>query len=245
MWSTLCCRKETVYDWVFVYVIRGRHLHRSRLLALSSWRWDLPPSSIIWGLYNRPELAAVPSGLSPTPLIIIIIIILEKPPVVQLLRNFPQYYGIRRFITVLTRALHRSLFWARSIQPIPPNPISLRPTLILSTYLRLGLPSVLFPSECPTNIPHAFLFFPLILHALPISSSLTWSVQVMKLLSIQFSPTSRHFISLVSKYSPQHPVLKHPSLCPSLNGRYQVLHTYRTKCKIIVLCILIFTFLIR
>jgi hypothetical protein len=29
------------------------------------------PSSIIWGKYNRPEVAAVPSGLSPTPLIII------------------------------------------------------------------------------------------------------------------------------------------------------------------------------
>jgi hypothetical protein len=28
------------------------------------------PSSIIWGLYNRPEVAAVPSGLSPAPLII-------------------------------------------------------------------------------------------------------------------------------------------------------------------------------
>jgi hypothetical protein len=26
------------------------------------------PSSIIWGLYNRPEVAAVHSGLSPTPL---------------------------------------------------------------------------------------------------------------------------------------------------------------------------------
>jgi hypothetical protein len=26
------------------------------------------PSSIIWGLYNRPEVAAVPNGLSPTPL---------------------------------------------------------------------------------------------------------------------------------------------------------------------------------
>jgi hypothetical protein len=25
------------------------------------------PSSIIWGLYNTPEVAAVPSGLSPTP----------------------------------------------------------------------------------------------------------------------------------------------------------------------------------
>jgi hypothetical protein len=28
------------------------------------------PSSIIWGLYNKPEVTAVPSGLSPTPLII-------------------------------------------------------------------------------------------------------------------------------------------------------------------------------
>jgi hypothetical protein len=27
------------------------------------------PSSVVWGLYNRPEVAAVPSGLSPTPLI--------------------------------------------------------------------------------------------------------------------------------------------------------------------------------
>jgi hypothetical protein len=27
------------------------------------------PSSIIWGLYDRPEVAAVPSGLSPTQLI--------------------------------------------------------------------------------------------------------------------------------------------------------------------------------
>jgi hypothetical protein len=39
----------------------------------------------------------------------------------------------------------------------------------------------------------------------------TWlRVQVMKLLIMYVSPTSRHFISLRSKYSPQHPVLKHP-----------------------------------
>jgi hypothetical protein len=31
------------------------------------------PSSIIWGFYNRPEVAAVPSGLSLTPPIIIIL----------------------------------------------------------------------------------------------------------------------------------------------------------------------------
>jgi hypothetical protein len=34
-------------------------------------------------------------------------------------------------------------------------------------------------------------------------------VQVKKLLIMQFSPTTCHFISLRSK-SPQHPVLKHP-----------------------------------
>jgi hypothetical protein len=32
----------------------------------------------------------------------------------------------------------------------------------------------------------------------------------MKPLIMQFSPTTSHFISLRSKYSPQHPVLEHP-----------------------------------
>jgi hypothetical protein len=35
--------------------------------------------------------------------------LLEKPPVVQLLKNFPIYYGTRRFINVFTRTLHWSL----------------------------------------------------------------------------------------------------------------------------------------
>jgi hypothetical protein len=39
----------------------------------------------------------------------------------------------------------------------------------------------------------------------------TWRrLQVMKLLIMHFSPTTCHFIPLRSKYSPQHPVLKHP-----------------------------------
>jgi hypothetical protein len=42
-------------------------------------------------------------------------------------------------------------------------------------------------------------------------SNYTWRrVQVMKLPIMQFSPTSCHFISLRSKYSPQHHILKHP-----------------------------------
>jgi hypothetical protein len=35
--------------------------------------------------------------------------LLEKLPIVQLLKNFPAFYGTRRFITVFTRAPHWSL----------------------------------------------------------------------------------------------------------------------------------------
>jgi hypothetical protein len=38
----------------------------------------------------------------------------------------------------------------------------------LSTHLRLGLPSGLFPSGFPTNILYAFSFTPFVLHAPPI-----------------------------------------------------------------------------
>jgi hypothetical protein len=58
--------------------------------------------------------------------------LLEKPPVVQLLKNFPTLYGTRKFITMFRRTLHWSVSWARSIQSIPPHPISVRSILILS-----------------------------------------------------------------------------------------------------------------
>jgi hypothetical protein len=86
---------------------------------------------------------------------------------VQLLKNFPAFYGPRRFVTVFTRALHWSLSWARSIQFIPSHPIYLRSILTLFTHLRYGLPSGLFPSCFPTSILYAFLFSPFVLHALP------------------------------------------------------------------------------
>jgi hypothetical protein len=40
-------------------------------------------------------------------------------------------------------------------------PICLKSILILSTHLRLGLPSGLFPSGFPTNILYTFLFSPI------------------------------------------------------------------------------------
>jgi hypothetical protein len=49
--------------------------------------------------------------------------LLQKLPIVQPLKNFPTFYGTRRFITVSTRAFHWWLSWARSIQSIPSHPL--------------------------------------------------------------------------------------------------------------------------
>jgi hypothetical protein len=61
-------------------------------------------------------------------------VLLDQPPVVQPLKNFPAFYGNRRFITVLTKAVHWPLSWVRSILSIPPHPISIRSILILFTH---------------------------------------------------------------------------------------------------------------
>jgi hypothetical protein len=74
---------------------------------------------------------------------------------VQLLKNFPAFYGTRRFITVFTRALYWSLSGDRSILFL------LRSIIILSTHLRLRPPSGLFSSGFPTNILYAFLLSPI------------------------------------------------------------------------------------
>jgi hypothetical protein len=114
--------------------------------------------------------------------------LLEKLPIVQLLKNFPAFYGTRRFVSVLTRALHWSLSWARSIQSIPSHPISLRFILILFTHLLISLPSCLFPKGFPTYP----IFIPVALHLcyMPCPSHPPWlhhynctwrRVQVMKL----------------------------------------------------------------
>ena len=67
----------------------------------------------------------------------------------QLVKKFPAFHGTRRFIIALTRVRHLSLSWASLIQSIYPHPTSWRFFVILSTHLRLGLPSGHFPSGFP------------------------------------------------------------------------------------------------
>jgi hypothetical protein len=51
---------------------------------------------------------------------------------------------------------------------------------------------------------------------------------------MQFSPLSCHFIPLQTKYSPQHPVLKHPHWL--LNSKYQGSKNALFQLCILVLC---------
>jgi hypothetical protein len=59
----------------------------------------------------------------------------------SLSKNIPLSYGTRRFITVFTKARHWTLSWASRIQFAPSIPISLRSISMLSSHLRLRLPS--------------------------------------------------------------------------------------------------------
>ena len=71
-------------------------------------------------------------------------------------------YLLLRCFTALTTVRHLSLPWASPMQSIYPHPTSCRSVLILSTHLRLGLPSSLFPSGFPTNTLYTSLSSPIL-----------------------------------------------------------------------------------
>jgi len=78
-------------------------------------------------------------------------VLLEKLTGLQLVKKFPTFHGTRRFITALTSVRHLSLSCASPIQSIYPHPTSWRSVLILSTHLRLGLPSGSFLPVYPVT----------------------------------------------------------------------------------------------
>ena len=88
-------------------------------------------------------------------------VLLEKLTGLQLVKKLPTFHGTRRFITTLTSVRHLSLSWASPIQSIYPHPTSWSAILILSTHLRLGLPSGLFPSGFPSKALYTPLSWPI------------------------------------------------------------------------------------
>ena len=95
-------------------------------------------------------------------------VLLEQLTGLQLVK-FTAFHGTRRFITALTSVRHLSLSWASPIQSTYPHPTSWRSVVILSTHLRLGLPSGPSPPASPPRhytppSPH-----PYTPHAQPIS----------------------------------------------------------------------------
>ena len=95
-------------------------------------------------------------------------VLLEKLTGLQLVKKFPEFHGTRRFITSLTSVRHLSLSWSSPIQFIYPHPTSWR-SILISTHLRLGLPSGLFPSGFPTKTLFTPSPHPYAPHAQPIS----------------------------------------------------------------------------
>jgi len=119
------------------------------------------------------------------------------------------------------------------------HPISVKPILILSFYVHFCLPSGLFPSGFLMNsvwISHcSYISF---FTCLSYSHWYDHSNNIWRrLLVIQSSPASCHFLSLRSKYSPQRFIIRHcqSTLCSSLSVRDQISHTCKIVGQIVVL----------
>ena len=72
-------------------------------------------------------------------------------------QEIPRILCNTKHITAFTSACHLSLSWTCSHQPINLHPTTWRSKLLSYFHLRLGFPSILFPSGFPTKILYRFL----------------------------------------------------------------------------------------
>jgi hypothetical protein len=170
-------------------------------------------------------------------------------------QKLSDFYRALRFIIAFIRSRHWFLFvtsWIQSTHYSKINSsvilyphsqyvfiawclVKHRDNFTFTSHLRLGLASVLFPSDLTTIILNAFLVYPMYC-TLYLSqppwfdcpdnnrwSEVKWSVYVLRFLIVQF------FYHIF--ISPWHYVREHPILRSSLRVRDQVSHQYKAKGK--------------
>ena len=178
-------------------------------------------------------------------------VLLEKLTGLQLVKKLPAFHGTRKFITALTSVCSLSLSWARPIQSIYPHPTSWRSILILSTHLRLGLPSGLFPSGFPTKNLYTPLSSPICTTCpthLILLDFMTRTILGEEYKSFSSSLCNLLHSPITSSLLDSNILLNTMfsntlSFLSSRNVSDQASHPYKTTGKIIVLYILIFKFL--
>ena len=136
-------------------------------------------------------------------------VLLEKLTGLQLVKKFPAFHGARRFITALTSVRHLPLSWASPIQSIYPHPTSWRSILILSTHLRLGLPSDLLPSGFPSKTLYTPLSSPI--HATCPAHLILLEFITRTILGEEYKSFSSSLCSLL--HSPVTSSLLGPNMC--------------------------------
>ena len=124
-------------------------------------------------------------------------VLLEMLTGFQLVKKFPTFQGTRRFITAINKRTPPVSILGQSAYP---HPTSWRSILILSTHLRLGLTSGLFPSGFPTKTLYTPSPHPYSPHAQPISFYSNNVVLMLKNISPSlqaFSINNVFFLTLI------------------------------------------------
>jgi len=142
-----------------------------------------------------------------------------------LMKKFPASYTSRSFITMFTRAFHKSLSWARWIRSAPSHPASLRSIQVIFSHLCLGFPRGFFLSGFPTNTLYAFFVSPMhcirLTHLIPL-----YLVRPMMFGAIFCSLPLLPPSDVLMLFS------KTVNLCSFLNCEESSLHSYKTRCKL-------------
>jgi hypothetical protein len=143
-WVMHCGRARTHFErgfWHFPYFVKTD----ARILGIAEIR---PRPLLYISFYIYCSLILLPSAVQLSNWLINSMksrVIVEKLAVAQLVKEFPAFYGTRRFISLFRTASHLSLSWARSIQSAPSRPVSVK------TYINILLLTKLY--GCSRYVP--------------------------------------------------------------------------------------------